>query len=195
MENFSLIGEFWRPVKGYEGLYEVSNLGRLKSVSRTHNTKNNSKRVSSEIILKIPVTSAGYCRIELYDADGKRKKHFTHRLVAWAFPEICGEWFEGAQVNHKNENKTDNRAENLEWCSAKQNIGYGTGLRRRVDAFKANGKKKVPIIAIDKKTGAIKCFKGIIEASNSGFDYRTILRCLRGDKSYKTHKGYIWRYA
>lgn len=105
MEN----AEVWKDIPHYEGLYQVSNLGRIWSVRKQRT-------------LSPAMTPNGYMRINLYAPNHKRKTESVHRLVALTFidnPEAK------PQVNHKNQNKTDNRAENLEWVSAKENINYG----------------------------------------------------------------------
>lgn len=99
--------EIWLPIKGYEGLYEISSLGRVKSL-----------RFGREHVMKTCIDSGGYA----YNSLRKNKvpKNFLiHRLVAIAFIEKYEDYH--IQVNHKNNIKTDNRVENLEWCSAREN--------------------------------------------------------------------------
>ena len=117
------IGEVWRPVRGYEGLYEVSNYGRVKSLKRN---------TAHERIMKPIKDSYGYLIVCL-NKNGKQTNKKIHRLVAEAFIPNPNNL---PQVNHKNEIKTDNRVENLEWCDNKYNTRYGTrgeriGLTRR----------------------------------------------------------------
>ena len=110
--------EIWRNIKDYEWLYQVSNLGRIRSI------KNGDNRV-----IEGSISEYGYRNVRLCKHSIKRAFR-VGRLVAFAFPEICGEYFEGAQVNHKNENKLDNRAQNLEWCTQEYNMNYGTRRHR-----------------------------------------------------------------
>ena len=118
-------GEIWAAVLGYEGLYEVSNLGRVRSLP--HTVKHFcGLRESLGRILNPVVTGLWYFAVDLCK-NGRRKKVLVHRLVADAF--IPGK-FDGAQVNHKDENKANNRYDNLEWCSAKYNNNYGTRNER-----------------------------------------------------------------
>ena len=105
--------EIWKDVKGYEGLYQVSNLGRIKSLGNLQNRK--------EKLLKINIRN-GYCTTYLYK-NNKKKSFLCHRLVAEAFisnPDNL------PQVNHKDENKLNNCVENLEWCTAKYNVNYSS---------------------------------------------------------------------
>jgi hypothetical protein len=108
----------WIPVKGYEGLYEVSNTGLVKTLYKLIPSKNGSLAHRKERILKPIVGKIGYMVIGLTDADGVRKQRKLHRIIAEAFIENkhnkdC--------INHKNGIKTDNRIENLEWCTSKEN--------------------------------------------------------------------------
>lgn len=111
--------EEWRDIQGYEGLYQVSNLGRIRSIKNPDNI----------YIIEGSITEYGYRNVRLC-REGIKKAFRVGRLVGLAYPEICGEYFEGAQINHKNENKLDNRAENLEWCTQEYNLNYG-GRRHR----------------------------------------------------------------
>ena len=105
--------EIWKDIDGYEGLYKVSNLGRVKSLNYLR------KGIEKE---RIPnKNNSGYLIVGLHK-DGKIKNFLIHRLVAEAFIENVNDL---PQVNHKDENKLNNCVENLEWCSAKYNSNYG----------------------------------------------------------------------
>ena len=101
--------EIWKDVVGYEGLYRVSNLGRVKNNRRPH-------------ILHIYVNNWGYCCVSLWK-NNKDHKHLVHRLVAQAF---ISNTFNLPLVNHKDENKTNNSIDNLEWCTSSYNNTYGS---------------------------------------------------------------------
>ena len=101
--------EVYRTVQGYEGLYEISNYGRVKSL--------NYNRTGKERIMKPAANTKGYLCVGLFK-DGKMKSHRVHRLVASAFIENPDEL---PEVNHKDEDKTNNCANNLEWCLHKDN--------------------------------------------------------------------------
>ena len=110
------IEEIWKDAAGYEGLYQVSNLGRIKSYWR-----------GQDRILKQTLDKRGYYGVRLYK-NGKGKHLNVHRLVAETF---LGKIPKGLVVNHINEIKTDNRLENLEICTIKENINHGTCIVRR----------------------------------------------------------------
>lgn len=121
--------EVWRPVRDYEGYYEVSNLGRVKGVKRTITEVTGKVRVQKERILKLHKNSRGYKWVYLCRC-GKPKAFRIHRLVARHFvPRIAGK----PNVNHKDGNQGNNRADNLEWCTQKENIqhAFRVGLAKR----------------------------------------------------------------
>ena len=117
--------QIWKSIKGYEDLYEISNCGAVRSLTRVVAGKNNSLRTLKGRILK-PHEYRGYLTVEL-SKDGDSKKFKIHRLVAEAFVQNVNNL---PQVNHKDENKLNNRADNLEWCTPAYNSGYGTRVER-----------------------------------------------------------------
>lgn len=131
--------EEWRSVVNYEGLYEVSNLGRVKALGRWCLHSGGGKAWRKERILK-PNTINGYYHVHLYK-DGIGKIHRIHRLVANAFIPN-NDPVNKTTVNHKNEIKTDNRVENLEWMSMADNNRYGTRVERITAALR--GKPRPP---------------------------------------------------
>lgn len=154
--------EIWKDIDGYEGRYQVSNMGRVRSLPKVVQM-GNLKRVYDEKILK-PIdtksyTSRGYVRVHIGKGSGKRELKSIHRLVATAFipnPQNL------PQVNHINGNKQDNRAENLEWCTPQYNTRHALN----------NGLKKVyghseghPVIATNIKTGEKLYFESVSQVS------------------------------
>lgn len=163
--------EIWRDIEGYEGLYQVSSLGRVKSFNYRHTCK--------ESILKAGVTSNGYLFVCLYK-DGKSKTHRIHRLVATAFipnPDNLPE------VNHKDEDKTNNACYNLEFCSRQYNMNYGTCKIRGAE------KQSKQVLCIE--TGKIYPSTRQVERE-FGFHSGNISHACRGNQ--KTAYGFHWRY-
>lgn len=127
--------EIWKPVIGYEGLYEVSNIGRVRKVNKTR-------------LRKLQITKKGYYCVALCK-NGKKKLFTVHRLVVMAF---IGAIPKGMVVNHINENKLDNRVENLEIVTQKQNLSHGTRPERVSKTMEKVKSKKVTLIKAKVKT-------------------------------------------
>lgn len=119
--TFSAIKEIWKPIVGYEGLYEVSNFGRVKGLERMVKGRYGNLRFQKETMRKIQINNRGYCTVRLCK-DGNYKYYFVHRLVAEAFIPNDDKTLE---VNHKDEDKLNNYAFNLEWVTRKENMNYG----------------------------------------------------------------------
>ena len=176
--------ENWKSVVGYEGLYEVSDLGRVKSLWH-----------GKDKILKPWKTHKGYLRVNLYK-DGQRKMQFVHRLAAEAFIQNPNNL---ETVNHKDEDKTNNTVINLEWMSREDNNNYGTRNKRAGEAIsKANINNPMlsnKVQMFDKFTGELLAiFPSTMEANRiTGIANQHISKCCRG--KLKSAGGYIWRYA
>lgn len=121
-----LKGEIWKPVVGYEGFYEVSNLGNIKSLDRTVKQRNRWGKIMDrffpgKMLSKNRCESARYQMVALSDGNMTRKTILVHRIVAKAFiPNTANK----PQVNHINGEKKDNRVVNLEWCDGEYNIAH-----------------------------------------------------------------------
>lgn len=127
--------EIWKDIEGYEGLYEVSSYGRVRSLQRTRKGSYGSIRIVYEKILNHKIDKDGYHTVSL-SKEGKMKYIRVHRLVAQAFipnPDNL------PQVNHRDEDKSNNCVENLEWCDAKYNSNYGTAKERMLNTKLNNG--------------------------------------------------------
>lgn len=179
-----MINEQWKDVIGYEGLYQVSNHGKIKSLKRTYTSGNfgNIVRELTEKIMKQSTSKNGYKRVKLCKG-GKTNICLVHRLVATAFIENESGL---PQINHKDENKSNNAVSNLEWCDAKYNINYGTALTRMVK------KQSKRILQYDTNNNFIKKHESIRGLSKFGFDRSSIIRCCQGKQM--TSYGYVWKY-
>lgn len=183
--------EIWKPVVGYEKYYEVSNLGRVRS-NRTGK------------VLKYNVTPSGYATVELFgDAGFGSKRLLVHRLVGFAFIANPNNY---PQINHKNETKLDNQVENLEWCTAKYNMNYGTRNARQLASRKPfderrkaisreNGKKACkPVLQFTKCGEYIAQHESIrAAAKESGVRDTKICDVLRGRAP--SAGGFKWKYV
>lgn len=168
--NGELVKEEWRPVKGLEGLYEVSSFGRIRTKERKEVRQSNNPNAYKTVTLKY--------------SDGSRFNNtLVHRLVAEAFipnPDNL------PCVNHRNERKTCNVVENLEWCDIRYNNNYN-------EKKMVNNMSKTKVCAYDFNGNLIKTFNTITDAKNDfKADTSNISKCCRGQILY--HNGYVWRY-
>lgn len=148
--------EVWKDIEGFEGVYQVSSFGRIKSMGRVIDRDKMGKLVIFEKILNPHIDQVGYPRLYLYKKNFKRRES-VHRLVAFAFiPNTDNK----PHINHINGEKTDNRVENLEWCTQKENVrhGFKIGLScaiRGQDVVTAKIKNSdVPVIKKMRSEGA-----------------------------------------
>lgn len=174
--------EIWKDIQGYEGLYQVSNLGRVKSL--------NYNRSGKERILKYGTNTQGYLNVCLC-VNKQRKMFAVHRLVAETFIANINNL---PQVNHIDENKHNNCVSNLEWCTSKYNNNYGTCAQRalltRIIRNSKTAPKKIDQYSLDGKF--IKTWNSGTELVKCGFHNGNICSCCNG--LLKTSKGYIWKY-
>lgn len=178
--------EIWKDIKGYEGLYQVSNLGRVKSL--------NYNKTGKEKILRPVSTPDGYLKVNLYSSKCCTKR--IHRLVAETFIEIPE-----LEVNHLNGNKEDNSIENLEWCTHPENERYswkvlGKRINSRSKRDKNNKGKGTAkaVIQYDLNDNYMKRWESASEAGRVlNIRSNKISACCR-EKRNKTG-GYKWRFT
>ena len=172
--------EIWKDVVGFEGFYKVSNKGNVHSVSR----KNALGKNREGRMLKPIYDKDGYIRVNLCKK-GKQKTRLIHRLVLEAFvPNPNGY----PEVNHRDEVKTNNHVENLEWCTREYNMNYGT------TTIRVGQKLSKKVKAVNVETGEVITFNSATEAMNKG--YFDASRACRGIYCTSGHlyKGYRWSY-
>lgn len=197
------MSEIWKDIPGFEGLYQVSNLGRVKSLPRgkqwpyrrTHNN------------IRKPRVKNGYYQVNL-SKENKVKWISVHRLVALAFipnPDNL------PCINHRDENRLNNSIENLEWCSYAYNANYGTARQRQIESMKRNdplniraqksletrARNKMPnarrkVVQMDSSGCVMRVFNSIADAGRQGYDRASITYCCQGKR--KTTGGYKWKY-
>ena len=186
--------EIWKTAvydgEPYEG-FEVSNLGRIKSLNYNHTGKPK--------LLKPYEDTCGYLTVKL-SKNRKSKNCRVHRLVAEAFldnPDNLPE------VNHIDEDKTNNfvflnedgsvdkEKSNLEWCWCKDNINHGTH-NERISKTMTNGKTSKPVLQLSLSGDFIREWPSVAECGRNGFDISNVCKCCNGER--KTHKGFRWKY-
>ena len=190
-----MIGEIWRTAvydgEIYEGLYKVSNLGRILSLDYNHTGK--------PVLMEPSDNGHGYLRVCL-SKNGETKKCSVHRLVAQTFipnPENLPE------VNHKDEDKTNNfvflnedgsinkEKSNLEWKTHRDNINHGTHNERMRKTL-TNGKLSKKVLQLSLDGELIREWESTQECGRNGFDQSTVAKCCRGEKPQ--YKGFLWMY-
>ena len=221
LENIE--GEEWRDVIGYNGLYQISSYGRVKSLRNKYGTYR-------EKILKQLLNKFGYLQVNL-NKEGKMKTFYVHRLVAQVFIDNPNNH---PQVNHKNEDKTDNCVDNLEWCTQKYNLNYGSRIakavastdyksiveKRKIDYkaiaakidykartakmdYKAIGRKNAEklskqVYQYDLNGKLIKIWQSTRDCSRNGYKQPNVSACCRNRymrEGNNVYKGYIWSYT
>ena len=164
--------EIWTDIENYEGLYQISNKGRVRN-----------SRSGRILIQKIKKRDSNSYRLIVLSKDNVQKCHSIHRLVAKAFLPNPNNL---PCVNHKDENGENNNVKNLEWCTHKYNTNYGTCIKRFSE------KNKKPILQIKDGT-VINEFTSAVEACEKyGFDRSSISNCCRG--RLKTYKGFQFKF-
>ena len=177
MDNYNTEQEVWKGIDGYEGYYQISNLGRVKSLDRVDSIGHKRK---GKIMKLTPFD--GYLNIIL-TKNAKRKRFKVHRLVAETFipnPEM------NPTINHKDEVRSNNKVKNLEWCTDEYNVNYGN----RTKKYTAKRTKPILRISIDGKEK--KIYGSMKEVSEDGFDRRNVHSCIKG--RLKKTGNYIWKY-
>jgi hypothetical protein len=175
--------EIWKDIKGYEGLYQVSNLGRVKSIK-------------DKITLKTPTLNkaTGYYQIDLYK-NNKRKKFTLHRLVICMFLGVHSSL---KLVNHKDGVKTNNSINNLEWSNKKLNALHywsnedNSGFWLGKTSYKNPNSKEVKGFCL-KTNKLLYVFGSASEAARNGFNQGLVSAVARGERVH--HKNIIWKYA
>lgn len=205
IESISLPNEEWRDVVGYEGYYMVSNMGRIATLSHTVDfisiydgveVKKTFK--AKQCLRKLHQGKHGYMECTLRDSKRTRLMK-VHRIVAEAFipnPQSL------PSVNHKDEDKTNNKVENLEWCTCLYNANYGT-RNKRLKTSLSNAHKnglyentykvgRKPIVGISLLDGTTIKFERSADLHEQGFERHLVSKCCRNLR--KDYKGYKWMF-
>lgn len=176
------MNEMWEDIKGYEGIYKVSNLGKVKSIERIAVKKYRNNRKVNERILK-PSKIKGYLYVKLYK-NNKCKSISIHRLVAQAFISNPNNYKE---VDHLDTNPQNNSYDNLRWCTHKSNF-----LENKRTLEKINIK---PVNCYDLEWNFIQSYNSITEASKKlNLSWSSIKQCCDGKQNHKRVGEYRFRY-
>lgn len=186
MEN-----EVWKDIVGHEGLYQVSNLGRVKSLKRKVYAGRNRMRWQYERILSNNKTNGnGYIVVSL-NKESKSKNKYVHRLVAEAFLENPNNY---KYINHKDQNTFNNNANNLEFCTAQYNSTYRDAHIKRGLKHRNNLVNSKKVYQLDENENIIKEFSSMAEANRQlGTNHTSIYACINGKQKHAF--GYKWKYA
>lgn len=177
--------EVWKDVRGYEGKYAVSNMGRVKSLTRV----NSLGRRVNERILRPLNNGRGYLKVNLCKG-GEIKQYTIHRLVLSTFNPV--ENMESMQVNHKDEDPTNNNLNNLEWCTALYNLTYNYRQKRVAET------QSIPIVQLSLDGRYIRSYKSSHDVERlRGFNQGAIIQCCKNKfnrEGNNIYKGFIWQY-
>ena len=221
METKNYINEVWKPIIGFDGLVETSNFGRVRTLDRSIHMPNGGTRIIQGRIIK-QYLSNGYCIVFLGFTHETRTSYYVHRLVARAFPEICGEWFDGCEIDHINTIKNDNVATNLKVVTPSENANnpltvkhqrevklgkkMSEDFRKKVSEAQKGKKRsnitklriskalKKPIVQILQNGTEFCCYFSATDASSDlGISRKSINNCCLGKQ--KTAGGFGWSYT
>ena len=182
--------EIWKDIEGYEGLYQVSSFGRVKSLKRFDSCN----RLVQERVLKTSKRSKNleYLQVSLCK-NGKIKNFLVHILVAKAFIENPCNY---PMVNHKDENPNNNEVSNLEWCTAKYNNNYGTRIQRQIATQTNRRDCSKSVAQYDLIGNLIAIYPSVKEAwRQTGISRSHISDVANDNPKYKTAGGYIWKFV
>ena len=214
--QININNEIWRPIEGYEGLYEVSNHYRIKRVD--------TNRIQKERI--DPKRNRRYCGLW---KNNKGKTKYVYILVAKAFPEICGEWFEGCEVHHKDFNRLNDVPGNLQVLSVSEHrelhskseitkqrlseshkgqVSWRKGKHLKSpmegkrhteeskDKIKKNSPLKKAVVMLNSDGEILNMFESTMDAERqTGVNHSNIEKCCNKKPHYLTAGGYVWRWA
>ena len=169
--------EIWKDIPGYEGLYQASILGRIRRL--------NYRNTGKYKILKPSIKTTGYLQVGLYK-NQHCKLYLVHRLIAKTFiPNPDNKLY----INHIDENRTNNKVDNLEWCTMTENNNHGNRNKKARKTFRKNHGKRVGCFINNK---LIKMYYCLCDVKLDNFSEPSVWKCCNGRR--KKHKGYEWKY-
>lgn len=198
IKSISIEGEEWRDVVGFEGFYKISNLGRIVALERKVIGRWDKPRTQFAKLLKLKPNKYGYIRITLHDDHLKAGKRNSvtkgvHKIVLEAFSENPNNY---PSIDHINCDKTDNRLENLKWCSCKENSNNPITKTHMSESAKqrcAEGRlHKEAVVRVSLDGTEVVHYETITNAAKEGFTGPSITKVCKG--KLNQHKGYHWFY-
>lgn len=192
MANLLSPSEIFKPIFGFEGLYEISNFGRVKAPQKIVPRKNTYPVTLRERIIKLDKNSKGYYRVWLHNGE-INVRPLVHRLVALHFiANPFPDRFD--QINHKDGDHSNNHVDNLEWCDASWNhkhrfavLGHTPGMLGKIQL-----KQRKPVIQMDMNGQFIKRYNRLMEVEKDGFKFRNVSACCLGTRTH--YKNHTWKY-
>jgi len=181
--------EIWKDVVGYEGIYQVSNLGRIRSLDKIIKGRKFAGKIRRQKNCRKGYKAITLCSNQIH------KTFRVHRLVAIAF---IPNPYNKPEINHLNEQPADNRVENLAWSTRKENVNWGSRTAKQVKSFvekkiPAFGNHPKPVLCFSKENVLVGEYRSAAYAGKiTGIDHSHISKCCRGE--LKTSGGYIWKY-
>lgn len=194
MTNLTKVIEIWIDIPGYEGLYQVSNFGRIRSLNRIKFNGKGYYTLPARIISIYYKSNHGYPTVHLTNSNGKKCVATIHRLVATAFvpnPENL------PVVLHSDDNKLNLRSDNLTWGTQSENLiaAFKTGVNPGHRKRGVLNKSSLKIGQYDLNGKLIKVWDAINDARRSGFNAGCIVMVCSGKTKRTQHKGFIWKYV
>lgn len=185
--EISVISEEWKDIQGFEGFYQVSNLGHIRSVDRFVKSHHGKRIAKGKMLSPSKSKQTGYSQIHLYKF-GSVYRYNVHSLVAKAFIPQNGKPY----VNHKDGQKENNSADNLEWVTNAENHYHAVRIGANKN-YGANNYKARTVLQLDKDGNVVKKWECIKDAERVlGIHAPNILKCCNGKR--KTTGGFIWKY-
>ena len=191
--------EIWKDIKGCEGIYQISSFGRVRSLDRVVTYSDGRTQKHPGTILKLAINNKNYASAHLYH-NSKVTQVLVSRLVAEAFPEICGEWFDGCVVDHIDTNTLNNAASNLKVTTYSGNNLNPITRKRNSEAKKgkvnATSVEKLSkwVIKLSKNNEILHFYRSTMDAQKrTGINNANISSCCLGKR--KTAGGFCWKYA
>ncbi|SMC46366.1 NUMOD4 domain-containing protein [Pedobacter africanus] len=188
--------EIWKDIRGFEGFYQISNLGRVRSLDRVIHYKNPDQKGTTSglykgTIRKIRIGRSGYPEV-LLSKNAKKILKRIHSLIAIHFIDNP---HGRKEVNHIDGDKSNNSIENLEWSNRSENTAHSYKMGLRVNRKGDDNPVAIPVNQFDKHGNLIRRYSSLKSVNEYGFNSTCVRLCCLKTPKYHTHKGFIWSFA